>query len=66
MSNWLEQIHTLSASLLFTQGHLLPATEKVAAPPRRVHEQPASVSVIGRCADACRDLVQRPRLIQPH
>ncbi|MEP6938677.1 MAG: hypothetical protein ABI846_02850 [Rudaea sp.] len=64
MRNWLEQIHTLSASLLFTQGHLLPPAEQVPAPPRRARKQPASV--IERCAEACRGLVRWPRLIQPH
>ena len=64
MRHWLEQIHTQSASLLFTQGHLLPVAEEAPAPPRRARKAPASV--VGRCVAACRGLVRWPRLIQPH
>lgn len=65
MRNWLEQIHTLSASLLFTQGHIVATDRAEASPPRRVERKAAPANVIARCTEACRRLV-RPRLIQPH
>lgn len=65
MRNWLEQIHTLSASLLFTQGFVVAPDPAEAGPPRRVARKAAPATVIARCTEACRSLV-RPRLIQPH
>jgi len=65
MRNWLEQIHTLSASLLFTQGHIVASDTVAAGPPHPVAREATPASVIARCTEACRNLV-RPRLIQPH
>ncbi|HEY8010373.1 MAG TPA: hypothetical protein VIE67_05190 [Rudaea sp.] len=68
MRNWLEKYNSLSLGMLFTQGHLLPSEQVPTTPaqePSRA-KQSLSVSVVRRCADACRKIVQRPRLIQPH
>lgn len=68
MSNWLEKIHSLTAGMLFIQGYVLPF--ETVPPPTKTRdiERGASVSMaaIRRCAEACRSIVRRPRLIQPH
>jgi len=69
MSNWLEKIHSLSAGMLFTQGHLLPVSRDEPARNARGGRQPNDIekaSLMQCCADAARAIVQRPRLIQPH
>jgi hypothetical protein len=68
MNSWLEKIHSLSSGMLFTQGHLLPSLRDESAPKTRTprRDSSARVSVMQRCADAARAIVQRPRLIQPH
>ena len=68
MRNWLEKIHSLTAGMLFTHGYVLPF-ETVPPPSKTRGREPAhspSLAAIRRCAEICRAIVHRPRLIQPH
>jgi hypothetical protein len=66
MRNWLEKMHSLSASMLFAHGYVLPFEKVPPAekPSSRKIDPSAKVTMLQRCADACRSIA--PRLIQPH
>jgi hypothetical protein len=68
MRNWLEKYNSLALGMLFTQGHLLPSEQVPSTPAQELSRprQALSASVVRRCAEACRKIVQKPRLIQPH
>jgi hypothetical protein len=66
MRNWLEKMHSLSAGMLFSHGYVLPFENVPPAvkPPASKPDPKASMTVLQRCAEACRSIA--PRLIQPH